>query len=32
LQQQQRDVELTLKELDDIEAQCRAHLAKVNIS
>ena len=32
LRQQQRDVELTLKELDDIEAQCRARLAKVKIS
>jgi DNA-binding transcriptional MerR regulator len=32
LQQQQHDIELTLKELDDIEAQCRAQLAKVKAS
>ena len=32
LQQQQRDIELTLKELDDIEAQCRAQLIKVKAS
>ncbi len=32
LQQQQRDIELTLKELDEIETQCRAHLAKVKVS
>lgn len=32
LEQQQRDIELTLKELDDIEAQCRTHLAKVKLS
>jgi DNA-binding transcriptional MerR regulator len=32
LQQQQHDIELTLKELDDIEAQCRAQLTKVKAS
>lgn len=32
LQQQRRDIELTLKELDDIEAQCRAQLTKVKAS
>jgi DNA-binding transcriptional MerR regulator len=32
LQQQRHDIELTLKELDDIEAQCRAQLAKVKAS
>jgi DNA-binding transcriptional MerR regulator len=32
LQQQQHDIELTLKELDDIEAQCRAQLAKAKAS
>jgi DNA-binding transcriptional MerR regulator len=32
LRQQQRDIELTLKELDDIEAQCHAQLTKVKAS
>jgi DNA-binding transcriptional MerR regulator len=32
LQQQRHDIELTLKELDDIEAQCRAQLTKVKAS
>jgi DNA-binding transcriptional MerR regulator len=32
LQQQQHDIELTLKELDDIAAQCRAQLTKVKAS
>ena len=32
LRQQQHDIELTLKELDDIEAQCRAQLTKVKAS
>ncbi len=32
LQQQRHDIELTLKELDDIEAQCRAQLTKVKVS
>jgi DNA-binding transcriptional MerR regulator len=32
LRQQQHDIELTLKELDDIEAQCRAQLTKVRAS
>ena len=29
LEQQQEDITVTLKELDDIQAQCRARLAKV---
>ena len=32
LQQQRHDIELTLKELDDIEAQCRAQLTQVKAS
>ncbi|MFQ5937824.1 MAG: MerR family DNA-binding transcriptional regulator [Acidiferrobacterales bacterium] len=32
LRQQQRDIQATLKELDDIEAQCREHLTKVRRS
>jgi DNA-binding transcriptional MerR regulator len=32
LQQQRHDIELTLKELDDIEQQCRAQLTKVKAS
>jgi DNA-binding transcriptional MerR regulator len=32
LQQQRHDIELTLKELDEIEQQCRAQLTKVKAS
>ncbi len=32
LHQQQRDIELTLKELDDIEAQCKGRLDKVKVA
>lgn len=32
LKQQQRDIEVTLKELGDIQAQCKARLGKVKAS